>query len=319
MGAAAWPPRPRARAEAVEQRGGGVLQQHRGQLVRAGGHDSAPGGQVEVQAAVAVAELLGGRGMEGVRAAGLGAEQLLVLGHQPAGVLGVRGRDDVPLVVLGDRQQPVQVGEVSLGRAHRFGQPAGHAEPELFGAHLGADGGQRAEHPADRAGVAGGEQVGQVLGGHAQRLDGGEHLVRVVVVVPGGVHDVGDRGQRRDVPDHRQRPVLRVQGERHPVPGYQRVDGGAAGRVQPVGGDALRGGRGPDVRVVRGRGRPTAGRDTGPAGPGWPRRRAPCRRRRGPARGSGAGRRRFPSRSWAGRPRCAGSTACTSPPCRCGG
>ena len=30
---------------------------------------------------------------------------------------------------------------------------------------------------------------------------------------------VHHRGQRRDVPDHRQRPVLRVQGQRDPVAG----------------------------------------------------------------------------------------------------
>src|SRR5665648_1282524 len=44
------------------------------------------------------------------------AEQLLVLGHQTTGVLGVRRWDDVPVVVLGDRQQPVEVPQIVRGR-----------------------------------------------------------------------------------------------------------------------------------------------------------------------------------------------------------
>jgi len=43
------------------------------------------------------------------------AEQLLVLRHQCTGVLGVRLRDNVAVVVLGDGEQPVQVVEVVEG------------------------------------------------------------------------------------------------------------------------------------------------------------------------------------------------------------
>src|SRR5690625_5318653 len=47
------------------------------------------------------------------------AEQLLMLSRQPPGVLGVGGRDDVAVVVLGDGEQAVQVSEFGRGGGHR--------------------------------------------------------------------------------------------------------------------------------------------------------------------------------------------------------
>lgn len=45
------------------------------------------------------------------------AEQLLVLAHQASGVLGVRRRDNVTVLVLGDREQPVEVLQIPDTRA----------------------------------------------------------------------------------------------------------------------------------------------------------------------------------------------------------
>jgi hypothetical protein len=152
---------------------------------------------------------------------------------------GVGGRDDVAVAVLGDGQQPVQVFEVGLFGSDRAGQARVRVEPELGGAHQSADRGELAQHPPDRHGVPGGEQVRQVFRRDAQRIDGGEDAVGICVVRLIRVRHVGDGGQGRDIPDHRQGAVLRVQRQRHLVPDRQRVHRGPPGRVDPVRGDAL--------------------------------------------------------------------------------
>ena len=90
----------------------------------------------------------------------------------------------------------------------------------------------------DRRDVAGGEQLGEVLDRDPQRVDGGEQVALVLGVLAGLRDDVDDRRERRDVPDHRHRAVLRMQRQRHLVGVDQRVDRGALGGVDPVAGDA---------------------------------------------------------------------------------
>ena len=82
----------------------------------------------------------------------------------------------------------------------------------------------RRRTPSTTRGVAGGEQLGEVLDRDAQRVDGGEQVAVVLGVVPGVADDVDHRRQRRDVPDHRHRAVLRVQRERDLVGLDQRMD-----------------------------------------------------------------------------------------------
>lgn len=166
-----------------------------------------------------------------------------MLGHQGAGVLGVHLGDDVAVVVLGDGQQPVEVLDVGGARADRVEQVLVRRIAQLPGAHVGAHGGEFAQHPFHHGGVPGGEEVGQVLHGDAQGVDGGEHAVGFVVVVAGGVHRVRDRGQRGHVPDHGHGAVLRVQRQCHPVLLDQRVHRGALGGLDPVVGDAVTLGR----------------------------------------------------------------------------
>ena len=103
------------------------------------------------------------------------AEQLLVLAHQAPGVLGVRGRDDVTVLVLGDREQPVEVLQILDTRADQGRQVLIEVQPELPGTHDRAHDGKLAQHGAHRVGLTRGEQVGQVLDRDPQRVDGGEH------------------------------------------------------------------------------------------------------------------------------------------------
>ena len=122
-------------------------------------------------------------------------------------------------------------------------------------AHVGAHRGELAQHRVDRRDVAGGEQLGEVLDRDPQRVDGGEQVARVLGVVAGVLDDVDDRRQRRDVPDHRHRAVLRVQRQRHLVRVDQRVDRRALGGLDPVARDArpARPRAGPRGRAGRGR------------------------------------------------------------------
>ena len=265
------------------------------------GHARALAEEVVLPAAVLGDRALGGQLLQGVR------------------LLGVRGRDDVALVVLRDREEPVHVVHLLLGHADRGRDRAVGVAAHVDVAHVAAHGGELLEHGVDRADVAGREQLGEVLDRDPQRVDRGEEVALVLGVLPGLRDDVDDGRERRDVPDHGHGAVLRVQRQRDLVGVDQRVDRGALGGVDPVAGDAglLRladhlGVEGVEEDVALGLVEPlVVGRSRRP--------RAPCRRRTASGRCSAADRRRSRRRRWAGRPRCAGSRRCTSRPCRCGG
>src|SRR5690606_6324860 len=196
-----------------------------------------------------------GRLAEGAGAAHAGAALVVeaALGGQfleTVGLFGVGGRDDVPLVVLGEGEQPVHVVHLLLAHADGLRDGGVGFAAVVDVAHVGAHGGQPAQHGVDGGGVAGGEQLGQVVDGDAQGVDGGEEGA-VVLRVPAGVTDrVDDRGQRRDVPDHGQGAVLRVQRQGHPVGVDQGVDRRALGGLDPVVRDAGAFGGGDHARVV---------------------------------------------------------------------
>jgi len=78
--------------------------------------------------------------------------------------------------------------------------------------------------PIDRSGVPGGEQPSEVLDRDPQPVDGGEQVLPTLTVLAGLADRVDDRRQRRDAPDHRHRPVLRVQRQRDLVVVDQRPD-----------------------------------------------------------------------------------------------
>ena len=79
----------------------------------------------------------------------------------------------------------------------------------------------------------GGEQVGQVLERDPQVVDRAEDVVGIGLVAV-DLERRDDRGERRDVPDHRQRPELRVQRQRHAPADRQVVDRRAPRGVEPV-------------------------------------------------------------------------------------
>ena len=165
-------------------------------------------------------------------------------------LLGVRGGDDVALVVLGQGEQAEHLVHVLPLHPDGGGDLVAGVAPEVDVAHVGAHRGELLEHPVDRLDVAGGEQVGEVLDRDAQRVDRPEEVVDVLGVVAGVLDDVDDRRQRRDVPDHRHRAVLRVQRQRHLVVHDQLLDRAAAGRLDPVTGDAGRLRRAPHLGVL---------------------------------------------------------------------
>ncbi len=125
-----------------------------------------------------------------------------------------------------------------------------------------------------------------------------------------------DRRQRRDVPDHRQGAVFRVQREGDFPVHRHFVHRGFLRRSDPGFGDALFLRLVNHLRIVRIQEhlqlRFVQVFRVGHAG-GVLRF---CRRRTAARPDSGCGPRRFPSTRWAGRLRCAGSRRCTSRPCR---
>src|SRR5699024_7183564 len=80
---------------------------------------------------------------------------------------------------------------------------------------------------------------------------GREQDLVVLTVVAGGGDLINDGRQWRDVPDHRQGAVLRVQRQCQLVGEDQIIDGGLLGSLDPGVGDVLPLGGGDDLRVVR--------------------------------------------------------------------
>ena len=106
------------------------------------------------------------------------------------GLLTVRGGDDVALVVLRECQETEHLVHVLLGHADRRRDGLLRVPAEVDVAHVGAHGGQLAQHIRDDVRVPGREQLGQVLHGDAQRVDRPEQDVEVLAVVALGVTDI---------------------------------------------------------------------------------------------------------------------------------
>ena len=136
-----------------------------------------------------------------------------LLAHQLGALLGMSLRDDVAVLVVGDRQQPVHALELGPGQADAAGQIAVGLPDHLALAHVGAHGGQAVQHAADRLGVARAQEVRQVLQRDAQVVDRAEDVVGVRLVAVGLQRRDHGR-QRRHVPDHRQRAELGMQRQR---------------------------------------------------------------------------------------------------------
>ena len=140
------------------------------------------------------------------------------------GLFGVGLRDHISLFVLGDGEQPVHRVHLVTGHPHR-------GRDRLVARLVQRDvpqerphRGQGGEHALHLSGVTGGEQLGQILQRDPQLVDRAEQDVGALRVVPLVTEEVDDRGERRDVPDHRHGPVLRVEGQCHLVLLGQRVD-----------------------------------------------------------------------------------------------
>ena len=233
-------------------------------------------------------------------------------------LLGVGRRDDVAVLVLRDREQPVHLLDLRAGHPDRAGDALVALVVEVDAAHVGAHGGETPESMIDGCDVAGGEQLGQVADRDAELVDRREQRARVFAVVAGARDDIDDGRERRDVPDHRHRAVLRVQRECDLVL-HQLPDRAALSRLDPVLGDVALPGGLDDGRVVRVED-DLALRlqellvvlDAGRCGDAIGVVEDQAEVAQPPDAGLGAHGRQA-------RPRCAGSTSCTSRPCRsCG-
>ena len=164
--------------------------------------------------------------------------------------LGLGRGDDVAIVVLGDGQQTVHGLQLLPVQAHGGGDGRVGLAAQTHVAHVGAHSGQAPQHQLHRVGLTGREQARQVLQRDAHLGDGRQQHLVVLPVQPGGRHLVDDRGERRDVPDHRHGAVLGVQGQGHLVGVDEVPDGGGLGRLDPVVRHALGARPGHDLGVV---------------------------------------------------------------------
>ena len=191
--------------------------------------------------------------------------------HQPLAELGVGLRDHVAVLVVGDRQQPVHALELGPGQPDPAGKLLVDLAEDLALAHVGAHRREPVQDGADDVDVAGGEQVGDVLERDPQVVDRAEDVVGVGLVAV-GLQRRDHGGERRHVPDHRQRAELRVQRQRDAPAHREVVDRRAPRGVDPVARDAVARGRRAGPRGPRGPGTRRAARRAGRA------RRAPRRR-----------------------------------------
>ena len=157
-------------------------------------------------------------------------------------------RNHEAVFVIGDRHDLVHLFD--LGNA----QPSAleHFEVldliDVFVALVGAHRQHALERPHHRFGVAGGEQVGQVVDRDAQFLDVGNRAVDTDLA---GIGRGGDRRQGRHVPHHRQRAIFGMQRQRHLPVHRHLVHRAVAGAFQPGFGDAVRARLFDDLRIVR--------------------------------------------------------------------
>src|SRR5699024_10002424 len=98
-------------------------------------------------------------------------------GFQVVRLLGVGGGDDVAVLVLGDREQPVHLLHRLPAHANRVGDAFLRVVAEVDVAHVGAHRREPVQHPLHGGNVPGGEQVREILHGDPQRVDRGEEVV----------------------------------------------------------------------------------------------------------------------------------------------
>ena len=180
------------------------------------------------------------------------------------GVLAVRGRDDEAVLVVGDRHVAVHLLDLRDRQADLLQHRGVLALLDVAVAHVGA----HRQHPLERGDhrrlVAGGQQVGEVLHRDAQRAHVGQLAERADLA---GVGRRRDRRQRRHVPDHRQRAVLRVQRQRDLPVHRHLVDRRSLRRLEPGVGHAVARAPARSPRDRSGRGRRRAAPRTAPSGP----------------------------------------------------
>ncbi len=96
----------------------------------------------------------------------------------------VRLGDDVALLVLGDRHQPVHLVHGLSIHAHGFRDGVVGVVAHADAAHVGAHGREFLQHRGDPVGVAGGEELSEVFHRDAQRIDGAKEVAGILAVVP---------------------------------------------------------------------------------------------------------------------------------------
>ncbi len=148
---------------------------------------------------------------------------------------------DEAVFVVGDGHDAVHVLHRFLGQADLIQQGRVAFAVDGLGPLEGAHCQHAFQGLQHRRFLAGGQQVGQVAHGDAQRRHVGDHaaLAHGALGHLAGLGGRLDGRQRRDVPDHRQRAVFGVQREGHlPFDGHL-VDGRIARGFQPRFRDAL--------------------------------------------------------------------------------
>ena len=138
----------------------------------------------------------------------------------------MRGRDDVAVLVLRDREQTVEILDRLTGHAHRSRDRLVALLAKIDPAHVGPHRGQDAQAVLDRLGITRGEHLGEVFHRDPQLVDRSEEVVLVLAVSTRGAHGVDHGRERRDVPDHRHRAVFRVERQCDAIAVGERVDRG---------------------------------------------------------------------------------------------
>ncbi|COW21619.1 Uncharacterised protein [Mycobacterium tuberculosis] len=134
-----------------------------------------------------------------------------IVGHRRGRQLPrVRRRNDIALFIFRHSQQSVHLVDLLLGHPDRFRDVGLGLPAQVDVAHVAAHRRQPPQHARDHLGVARGEQLGQIGNRNPQCVQRAEQIAQVLPVVPVAADRVDHRRQRRDVPDHRHGPVLRM-------------------------------------------------------------------------------------------------------------
>ncbi len=166
---------------------------------------------------------------------------------------GLRGgsRDDVAVVVLGDGKQAVHSHHVLSGHADGLCNFLLWLVAQVDIAHVGAHSDEAAQRLFHWHSIACGEKTCEVLQRNTHVRQRGEEDLVVLAVIAGGAYLVHDGRKWRDVPDHRQRAVLRVQRKRDVVLEDEVVDWRVLRGIDPGVRDAFFLCGSYDSRVVR--------------------------------------------------------------------